>query len=53
MEHITREEAYDLLKKYNCSRMFQRSDRARSRAAWLGIRQAAHNDFGNNESYGR
>ena len=30
-----------------------RSDRARSRAAWLGIRQAAHNDFGSNESYGR
>lgn len=53
MEHITREEAYELLKKCNCRRLLQRRDRARSRAAWLGIRQAAHNDFGSNESYGR
>ena len=36
-----------------CRRLLQRSDRARSRAAWLGIRQTAHNDFGSNESYGR
>lgn len=60
MEHITREEAYDLLKKYNKDPFhIQHALTVEAvmkwycRAAWLGIRQAAHNDFGSNESYGR
>ena len=60
MEHITREEAYDLLKStqqrsfsYPACTDCGSCDEMVCRAAWLGIRQTAHNDFGSNESYGR